>query len=73
MGINMIKLTVDKYIDSRGISRYQLAKSTGIQYPVIDKYYKNSVIRYDSYVLDKICTALGCDISDIIAYEKTHE
>ena len=66
----MIKLTIDKYIDGRGISRYWLSKATGIQYPVIDKYYKNTVVRYDSYVLDRICAALDCDITDILCYEK---
>ena len=62
----MIKLKIDKYLASAGITRYELAKRTGISYPIIDKYYKNSVVRYDSYVLDKICLALGCDVSDII-------
>ena len=66
----MIKLTIDKYIDEKGISRYELSKRTGVAFPIIDKYYKNKVVRYDSYVLDKICEALNCDISDIIEYKK---
>ncbi|MBQ8004006.1 MAG: helix-turn-helix transcriptional regulator [Oscillospiraceae bacterium] len=41
----------------------------GIQYQIIDKYFKNKVTRYDSYVLDKICTALNCDISEIITFK----
>jgi len=41
-----------------------------MQYQIIDNYYKNKVKRYDSYVLDRICEALGCDISDIIEYTK---
>lgn len=66
----MVKLTVKKYIDSHGVTRYELAKRSGISYQIIDKYYKNKVVRYDSYVLDKICEAVGCDISDIIEYVK---
>lgn len=66
----MVKLTVKNYIDSHGITRYELAKRSGISYQIIDKYYKNKVVRYDSYVLDKICEAVGCDISDIIEYVK---
>ena len=62
----MIRLTLDKYLDSHKISRYDLAKRTGIEYHIIDKYYKNKVVRYDSYLLDKICTALDCDVSDLI-------
>ncbi len=66
----MIKLTVDKYLNNRGITRYQLAKKTGLFYHVIDSYYKNKIVRYDSYILNKICEALDCDISDIIEYTK---
>ncbi len=66
----MIKLTLDSALKRAGISRYELAKRTGIQYQIIDNYYKNKVIRYDSYVLDRICDALDCNVSDIIKYKK---
>ena len=66
--IYMVRLTVDKYLEKAGITRYELAKRTGIRFQIIDNYYKNKVVRYDSYVLDRICTTLGCDISDIISY-----
>ena len=66
----MVKLTVDKYIDSKKITRYELAKRTGIRFQIIDNYYKNKVVRYDSFVLNKICEALGCDVSDIVSYSK---
>ena len=62
----MIKLTIDKYINEKKITRYELSKRTEIAFPIIDRYYKNKVVRYDSYVLDKICAALNCEISDII-------
>lgn len=64
----MVKLTIDKYLEKENITRYELAKRTGIRFQIIDNYYKNRVVRYDSYVLDRICTALGCNISDIIEY-----
>ncbi len=66
----MIKLVVDKYLDSHGITRYELSKRTGIRFGIIDNYYKNKVVRYDSFVLDRICSALSCDVSEIIKYEK---
>lgn len=64
----MIRLTIDKYLNERGITRYELAKQTEIKFQTIDRYYKNHVIRYDAYVLNRICTALKCDICDIIEY-----
>lgn len=66
----MIRLTIDKYLDSRNITRYELAKRTGIRFQIIDNYYKNKVVRYDSFVLGRICEALDCDVSDIIEYKK---
>lgn len=67
----MIRICLDKTLEKSNISRYELAKRTGIQYQIIDNYYKNKVIRYDSYVLDRICEALECDINDIVEYKKS--
>ena len=56
----MVKLTLDKLLDDRGITRYELEKVTGIKYQTIDNYYKNKVTRYDKFILTKICCALEC-------------
>ncbi len=61
-----VRLTVDKILKDKDISRYELAKRTGIQYHIIDNYYKNKVVRYDSYILARMCEALSCDVSDLI-------
>lgn len=66
----MIRLTIDKYLAKCGITRYELAKRTNVKFQTIDRYYKNRVIRYDSYILDRICTALDCTLADIIEYVK---
>ena len=69
----MVRLTLDNALAKHGISRYELAKRTGAQYHIIDSYYKNKVVRYDSDLLDRICHALDCDISDIIEYTKEYK
>jgi len=66
----MIKLTLDKLLERLNITRYELAKRTGIQYQIIDNYYKNKVKRYDSYVLERICDTLDCEIKDILEFKK---
>lgn len=66
----MIRICLDKTLKELNISRYELAKRSGIRYQIIDNYFKNKVIRYDAYVLDRICSALDCNISDIIEYIK---
>ncbi len=69
-GVYMVKLSLDKYLDKCGITRYELSKRTEIKFQTIDRYYKNKVVRYDSYILDRICTALDCQISDILEYSE---
>lgn len=66
----MIKLIIDKYLDEHGITRYELSKRAEVKFQSIDRYYKNRVVRYDSYILDRICAALECNLCDIIEYVK---
>lgn len=66
----MVRLTLDKYLEKCGITRYELAKRIDVKFQTVDRYYKNKVVRYDSYILDRICSALNCNISDIIEYVK---
>ena len=65
----MVRLTLNEYLDGKKITRYELAKRSGIRFQIIDNYYNNKVVRYDSDVLDRICMALGCKIEDIIVYK----
>ena len=66
----MIQLTLDRALTKHKMTRYELAKRTGIQYQIIDHYYKNQVKRYDSDLLDRMCGAIGCDLSELLEYKK---
>ena len=35
-----VQLRIDKTLSKLGITRYELAKETGIRYQIIDNYYK---------------------------------
>ena len=69
----MVRLTIDRYLDKIGITRYESAKRTEVKFQTIDRYYKNRVVRYDSYILNRICSALECNLCDIIEYVKDDE
>lgn len=69
----MVKLKIAQYLDEHNITRYELAKRTEVKFQTIDRYYKNRVVRYDSYILDRICAALECDICDILEYQKDEQ
>ena len=69
----MVKLKIAQYLDEHNITRYELAKRTEVKFQTLDRYYKNRVVRYDSYILDRICAALECDICDILEYQKDEQ
>ena len=54
-------------------SPWEYSPTEILYYHIIDKYYKNKVVRYDGYVLDKICATLNCDIGDILTHETEKE
>ena len=66
----MVRLCLEQTLKKLDITRYELSKRTGIQYQIIDNYYKNKVVRYDCFILNKICTVLDCKIEDVITFEK---
>ena len=63
-----LKLNLDKILEEKHMTRYQLAKITDIKYQTIDNYYKNRVTRYDGYILSRICEALDCKINDVLIF-----
>lgn len=66
----MIKLDITKQLKKSGMSRDSLAREIGVTYQTIDKIYKQKTtsVRFD--ILDKLCTALNCDIADILIMDK---
>lgn len=65
-----IVLHLRKLMDERKIKRNQLAVAAGVNYPVIDRWYKGAVERIDVDVLARICYVLDCQVQDILTYEK---
>lgn len=68
-----VKIVLDGILKQRGISRYMLAKRTGIAYTTINSYCKNTVSRFDKNTILKICQVLDCEPGDIIKLVKTEE
>lgn len=56
-------------MEKRNITISQLARITNLRYEVVDNYYFNRNIRYDSVVLAKFCYSLNCQIDDLLKYE----
>lgn len=65
----MIEVRLKDLLESRGRSRYWLAKESGIQYKTLarieDAEHTN---RIELRVLDKICRALECQPGDLLVF-----
>lgn len=65
-----VRFDIKGMMKKRKMTKTQLAKRTGLHHQIIDRYYNNSVTRYDKDVLAKLCFILDCSLSDILYYEK---
>lgn len=62
-----MKVILNDTLKQRGKSQYWLAHQTGIAASTLNNLCNNKTSGVQFYVLDKICDALNCDISDILA------
>ena len=62
----MVKLNLSKLLADRGMTQSELAHITGIRHSTICDIYNNNCtfIKLDN--IDKICSALECDISELM-------
>ena len=63
-----IESNLKKVMDEKNVSMYQICRLTGLKFEVVKKYYDNTITRYDSDVVAKLCFVLDCNSSDIISY-----
>ena len=71
--MKVVRYNLAHYLDTHGITRYRLAQRTGIQYHIIDDYYKNRVTRLDTGNLGRILDALDCRLEDILTVDEIEE
>ena len=65
-----IKFDIKSIMDKKKITVSQIVKKTGLHHQVIKRYYNGTVERFDKDVLSKLCFVIGCDLKDIMSYEK---
>lgn len=65
-----INLHLKEVMDSKGITRNNLARASNTRFEVINKWYNNEVEKLDLDVLARICYVLECTVVDIIKYEQ---
>ena len=63
-----IVIKLDKLIKEKNISKNKLSHKAEMQRTQINQYCKNEITRLDTSVLARLCTALDCDISDLLEF-----
>ncbi len=63
-----IKINLDKIMNNKNITTYQLNNNTNVRFQTIQALRNNSASRIDFNVLAKLCYSLDCKVEDIIEY-----
>ena len=65
----MMTFKIDEILSKRKISRYQLAKQTGISEGALGKICRNETSSIEFSTIEKICKSLNCTPNDIIVFD----
>ena len=63
-----IRIKLDELIKERNISKNKLSHRAEMQRTQINQYCNNEITRLDTAVLARLCTALDCEISDLLEF-----
>lgn len=63
-----IHCTLSAILGAKRIKQIELAKITGASTTTINSLYNDRVTKISYDVLNKICKALDCQVSDILTY-----
>jgi putative transcriptional regulator len=69
----VIQVKLLELLESRGKTRYWLAKRTGMTQIAISNLCKGDTHRIDFSTLNSICKALGCKTGDVLEYVPDQE
>ncbi len=62
-----MKISIQKKLNEKKMSRYELAKRIKVTYPTIDSIYKGTSSSIKFEILESICKELDCTPNDIIS------
>jgi len=68
-----VRIKLAEILVQRGISKNKLSQRAEMQRTQINNYCKNKVTRLDIDVLARLCTALDCEIGDLLQFVPSEE
>lgn len=67
-GFGHIEIKLNELLEQRGLNKNKLSHKAEMNWKQIDNYCANNVTRLDVAVLCKLCTALNCEIQDLLVF-----
>ena len=63
----MVKLRLKEILDEQNMSRYELQKRTGLNYPRVNQLYNNAAKNISLFEIDLLTNVLNCSITNLIS------
>lgn len=63
-----LKIRLSELIEEKGLNRNQVSIMAAMNWKQVDRYCENDIFRLDIFVLCKLCTALECNIQDLLLF-----
>lgn len=63
-----LEIRLAELIEKKGLNRNQVSLKAAMNWKQVDRYCENDITRLDTFVLCKLCTALECEIQDLLVF-----
>lgn len=63
-----LEIRLNELLKKKGLSKNKLSYKAEMNWKQIDNFCESNIIRFDVYVLYKLCTILECKIEDLLVF-----
>lgn len=63
-----LEIRLAELIEKKGLNRNKVSLKAAMNWRQVDRYCENDITRLDTVVLCKLCTALECEIQDLLVF-----
>lgn len=63
-----LEIRLAELIEKKGLNRNKVSLKAAMNWRQVDRYCENDITRLDTFVLCKLCTALECEIQDLLVF-----
>lgn len=68
-----LEIRLAELIEKKGLNRNKVSLKAAMNWRQVDRYCENDITRLDTFVLCKLCTALECEIQDLLVFVPAHK